>query len=229
MTCQPGDLPWIAVCATPRRKAAGEEGWFALAWFALAWTHLRLLSGGAVSSFMLTLITGGARSGKSTFAQSLCPPQAHAVYIATAVPIDGEMRERIARHRADRPASWLTIEEPLAVPSVIEAHASGSDFILIDCLTLWLNNLILEWRNDSFAALEAKAYAQAEALITATRHTRVVAVTNEVCSGIVPEPPLARQFRDLQGFVNQQMARAADAVYLLTCGIPMRIKPGGLA
>jgi adenosylcobinamide kinase / adenosylcobinamide-phosphate guanylyltransferase len=178
---------------------------------------------------MLTLITGGARSGKSTFAQSLCPPHAHALYLATAVPIDSEIRERIAKHRATRPGSWRTIEEPLAVPSVIEAHASESDFILIDCLTLWLNNLLLEWGSDSFATLETKAMAEAQALITAAQHGTVVAVTNEVGSGIVPESPVARQFRDLQGFLNQQMARAANTVYLLTCGIPMQIKPGGLA
>ena len=177
---------------------------------------------------MLTLITGGARSGKSTFAQSLCPPHAHAVYIATAVPIDDEMRERIAKHRATRPASWHTVEEPVAVPSVVEAHAVESDFVLIDCLTLWLNNLLLEWRDKPFATIESKASDEARALITAARRGTVVAVTNEVGSGIVPEPPLARQFRDLQGFVNQQMACAADKVYLLTCGIPIQIKPGGL-
>lgn len=175
---------------------------------------------------MLTLITGGARSGKSTFAQSLCPPDVHALYIATAVPIDSEMRERIARHRATRPPSWLTIEEPVAVPAVIEAHAGHADFILIDCLTLWLNNLFLEWRSDSFAAIETKALVQAQALITAARNCTVVAVTNEVGSGIVPEPLLARQFRDLQGFINQQIARAADNVYLLACGIAIQIKLG---
>lgn len=179
---------------------------------------------------MLTLVTGGARSGKSTFAQSLCPPNAHAVYIATAVPIDLEMRERIAKHRATRPGSWRTVEEAVAVPSAVEAHADQADFVLVDCLTLWLNNLVLEWRDDSFATMEAKALAQAQELITAARHGTVVAVTNEVGSGIVPESRVARQFRDLQGLLNQQMARAANRVYLLTCGIPMQIKcDGGLA
>jgi adenosyl cobinamide kinase/adenosyl cobinamide phosphate guanylyltransferase len=178
---------------------------------------------------MLTLITGGARSGKSTFAQSLCPPNARAVYIATALPIDDEMRERIAKHRACRPASWRTVEEPVAVSAAVEAHASESDFILIDCLTLWLNNLLLEWRDEPFAAIESKASYEAQTLITAAQHSAVVAVTNEVGSGIVPESPLARQFRDLQGLVNQQMARAAGHVYLLACGIPIQIKTGGLA
>ncbi|HZQ55020.1 MAG TPA: bifunctional adenosylcobinamide kinase/adenosylcobinamide-phosphate guanylyltransferase [Bryobacteraceae bacterium] len=175
---------------------------------------------------MLTLITGGARSGKSTFAQSLCPPHAHPVYIATAVPIDDEMRERIAKHRAARQPCWRTVEEPVAVPATVEAHTGESDFILIDCLTLWLNNLLLEWREEPFAAMESKASGEAQALITAARRGTVVAVTNEVGSGIVPEPPLARQFRDLQGLINQQVARAAEKVYLLTCGIAIQIKPG---
>lgn len=174
---------------------------------------------------MLTLITGGARSGKSTFAQSLCPPEAQAVYIATANPIDKEMCERIARHRAARPASWLTIEEPVAVPTLVEAHASRSNFILIDCITLWLSNLFMEWRNEDSSVIESKAIAQAEALAAAAESGTVVAVTNEVGSGIVPESALARQFRDVQGLVNQRMARVASNVYLLTCGIPVQIKP----
>jgi adenosylcobinamide kinase/adenosylcobinamide-phosphate guanylyltransferase len=180
---------------------------------------------------MLTLITGGSRSGKSTFAQSLCEGGASVVYIATASASDDEMRERIARHRSSRPICWRTIEEPLAVPDVVRAHASGSDFILIDCLTLWLSNLLFEWRDSDPAAVERRVCEQARELAEASTLGRVIAVTNEVGSGIVPESSVARQFRDIQGIVNQQIARAAGAVYVLTCGIPIQIKPhagGGL-
>jgi adenosylcobinamide kinase/adenosylcobinamide-phosphate guanylyltransferase len=174
---------------------------------------------------MLTLITGGTRSGKSTFAQSLCKGGASVLYIATASASDDEMRERIARHRSSRPVCWRTVEEPLAVPDVVRAHASGSDFILIDCLTLWLSNLLFEWRDSDAATVERRACEQARELTEASTQSRVIAVTNEVGSGIVPESRVARQFRDIQGLINQQIARAADAVYLLACGIPMQIKP----
>jgi adenosylcobinamide kinase/adenosylcobinamide-phosphate guanylyltransferase len=174
---------------------------------------------------MLTLITGGARSGKSTFAQSLCKGGASVVYIATALASDDEMCERIARHRSSRPSCWRTVEEPLAVPDVVRAHASGSDFILIDCLTLWLSNLLFEWRDSDPATVERRACEEARELTEASTQGRVIAVTNEVGSGIVPESSVARQFRDIQGLINQQIARAADAVYLLACGIPMQIKP----
>jgi adenosylcobinamide kinase / adenosylcobinamide-phosphate guanylyltransferase len=180
---------------------------------------------------MLTLITGGTRSGKSTFAQSLCERGASVVYIATASASDDEMRERIARHRSSRPICWRTVAEPLAVPDVVRTHASGSDFILIDCLTLWLSNLLFEWRDSDAATVERRACEQARELTEASTQGRVIAVTNEVGSGIVPESSVARQFRDIQGLINQQIARAADAVYLLTCGIPIQIKPnarGGL-
>src|SRR6185437_2885412 len=136
---------------------------------------------------MLTLITGGTRSGKSTFAQSLCKGGASVVYIATASASDDEMRERIARHRSSRPICWRTVEEPLAVPDVIRAHASGSDFILIDCLTLWLSNLLFEWRNSDTATVERRACEQARELAEASTQGRVIAVTNDVGSGIVPE------------------------------------------
>jgi adenosylcobinamide kinase/adenosylcobinamide-phosphate guanylyltransferase len=174
---------------------------------------------------MLTLITGGARSGKSTFAQSLCEGGATVVYVATALAIDDEMRERIAKHRTSRPVSWHTVEEPLAVPGVVRSHASKSDFVLIDCLTLWLSNLLFEWRKNDATTVERKACEQARELAEASNQGTVIAVTNEVGSGIVPESSLARQFRDLQGLVNQQIARAAETVYLLTSGLPIRIKP----
>ena len=188
-------------------------------------TDLRLQFGGADSSFMLTLITGGARSGKSSFGQSLCNEGKQVVYIATALPCDQEMRARISRHRASRPAWWLTVEEPIAVADVAGRHASSTNVVLIDCLTVWFSNLLFEWRNDDPLLVERKTHEQVAKLISISKRGNVIAVTNEVGSGIVPESRVARQFRDIQGFINQQVAEAADAVYLLVSGIPLLIKP----
>jgi len=188
-------------------------------------TDLRLQFGGAESSFMLTLITGGARSGKSSFGQSLCQEGKQVVYIATALPSDQEMRARISKHRSSRPASWLTVEEPIAVAEVAGRHASNTDIVLIDCLTVWFSNLLFEWRNDAPHTIERKAQEQIAELISISKRGNVIAVTNEVGSGIVPESFVARQFRDIHGFINQRVAQAADAVYLLVSGIPLRIKP----
>jgi adenosylcobinamide kinase/adenosylcobinamide-phosphate guanylyltransferase len=175
---------------------------------------------------MLTLITGGARSGKSTFAQSLCATDARVVYIATASADDDEMRQRILLHRESRPGFWLTIEEPVAVPAAVAKHSASVDFVVVDCLTVWLSNLLYEWRVYEMAAVQQKTMQQADELITASRTGKVIAVTNEVGSGIVPESPLARRFRDLQGFMNQRIARAADNVYLVVSGIPLPVKTG---
>src|SRR5581483_7143135 len=125
----------------------------------------------------------------------------------------------IAKHRAARQPCWRTVEEPVAVPATVEAHTGESDFILIDCLTLWLNNLLLELREEPFAAMASKTSGEAQALITAARRGTVFAVTSEGGAGIGPEPLFARQFRDLQVLFDQQVARAAEKVYLHTCGI----------
>jgi adenosylcobinamide kinase/adenosylcobinamide-phosphate guanylyltransferase len=169
---------------------------------------------------MLTLITGGARSGKSKFAQSLCIEAESVVYIATAEAIDAEMQQRIAHHRASRPAHWHTIEEPLNVPEAIARHAAAAGrVVLLDCLTVWLNNLL--FRGDD----ESSVSGSVDQLIAASANGNVVVVTNEVGSGIVPESALSRTFRDLQGFANQRVAEAAHFVHLVICGIPVRIKP----
>jgi adenosylcobinamide kinase / adenosylcobinamide-phosphate guanylyltransferase len=174
---------------------------------------------------MLTLITGGARSGKSSFAQSLCQQAERVVYIATATACDEEMRERIARHRHSRSACWITVEERLALAEVACRHVEHASIVLIDCLTIWLSNLLFELASDKPATIEHKAMEQAKQLIAASKRGNIIAVTNEVGSGIVPESPVARQFRDLQGFINQHMARAADSVYVVVSGIPLRLKP----
>ncbi|MBV9267726.1 MAG: bifunctional adenosylcobinamide kinase/adenosylcobinamide-phosphate guanylyltransferase, partial [Acidobacteriaceae bacterium] len=127
-------------------------------------------------------------------------------------------------HRKQRPASWVTIEERIAVPAVIAEHAPKTEVVLVDCLTLWLSNLLYEWRDDDTATLQRKAREQTAEFTDACNSGKVIAVTNEVGSGIVPESALARRFRDVHGFMNQQMARAAAEVYLLVSGIPLRIK-----
>ena len=163
----------------------------------------------------LTLVLGGARSGKSRRAEALIaalpPPW---TYIATAQAFDAEMHERIALHRERRDKRWLTVEEPLALP---QALAATKGPVLIDCLTLWLTNLMLGNHDlpDAFAALEA-------ALVAA--ENPVVLVSNEVGLGIVPENALARAFRDEQGRLNQRMAALAGHAVFMAAGLPMVLK-----
>lgn len=173
---------------------------------------------------MLTLVIGGARSGKSRFAQTLCQSGACVAFIATARADDEEMRARIARHRQDRPREWVTIEEPLAISQAVARQTSTSDFVLLDCLTVWLGNLCYERQRCGIEELERAASEEVERLVSAAAAARVVVVTNEVGCGIVPESSLGRLFQDLQGFVNQKVAVAAEVVYHVVAGIPVAIK-----
>jgi adenosylcobinamide kinase / adenosylcobinamide-phosphate guanylyltransferase len=185
---------------------------------------------------MLTLILGGARSGKSRYAQSLCHSPAQVVYIATArtdeQASDQEMRERIARHRADRPADWQTVEEPLDLPRAVRA-APVEAILLIDCITLWISNLMWELRGQTYATQEGEVLARIDDLVYSTRQRaesalatgEVIVVSNEVGSGLVPEHQLGRAFRDLQGFANQRLAQAADRVIFVVAGLPLLLKP----
>jgi adenosylcobinamide kinase / adenosylcobinamide-phosphate guanylyltransferase len=180
---------------------------------------------------MLTLVLGGARSGKSRYAQSLCGRSAQVVYIATAradeVDSDHEMRERVARHRADRPANWRTVEESLDLPRAVR-EAPVEAVLLIDCVTLWVSNLMWEYREQTAAAQEKLILAQVEDLILASRRPEgageIIIVSNEVGGGLAPEHPVGRAFRDLQGFANQRLARAADIVVFIVAGLPMPLK-----
>jgi len=177
----------------------------------------------------MILILGGARSGKSTFALRVADGGGgRRVYLATARPLDEEMRRRIARHREERPGTWRTVEEPLAVPDTLRAIGGQCDVALIDCLTLWLANILGEG-----GASEEEALEQVRALIEATRSVEcaVVIVSNEVGGGVVPENALARAFRDVVGRANQMLADAAEEVFLVVAGIPVRLKPqpGGSA
>lgn len=163
------------------------------------------------------LITGGARSGKSTLAERMVEGFGlPATYIATAQAFDSEMEQRIAAHQARRGPDWVTVAEPLDLPSALAA-ADPARPVLIDCLTLWLTNLMLsehDWRAP--AALLAGSLAEDRA--------PVVIVTNEVGAGIVPENALARAFRDAAGSLNQTIAAACDELWLSVAGHPLKIK-----
>ena len=174
---------------------------------------------------MLIMVTGGARSGKSRFAQEMASkrPGPHA-YLATAQTVDEEMRQRIEAHRKSRPAEWAVIEEPWAVPEALRRAARTAKTVIMDCVTLWMTNLLVQderfdERRAAVAANELLDAAQSAAEAT------VIVVSNEVGSGIVPDNELARRFRDCAGRANQVIAAQADEVYLLASGIPMRIKP----
>jgi len=173
---------------------------------------------------LLTFIIGGARSGKTALAQSLCPPESRVVYVATMRAEDDELRQRIRRHRSNRPTGWSTIEEPLAIAAAVRRASVEFDSIVLDCLTLWLSNFCWEHRECDAEELERRALAEAEDLGRACGGAHLIVVSNEVGCSIVPENALARSFRDLQGWVNQTIARAADEVWQTVAGIPVRIK-----
>jgi adenosylcobinamide kinase/adenosylcobinamide-phosphate guanylyltransferase len=165
----------------------------------------------------IILITGGARSGKSTRAEARAREFAgQPVYIATAEALDAEMGERIERHRARRGSEWLEREIPIELVATLDA-TDGAGARLVDCLTLWLSNLMHAERN-----LEQEATRLAEAL--GRQQSPVVLVTNEVGLGIVPDNALARRFRDAAGLLNQKIAHAADEVEFVVAGLPMRVK-----
>jgi adenosylcobinamide kinase/adenosylcobinamide-phosphate guanylyltransferase len=173
---------------------------------------------------MVSLIIGGARSGKSRFAQSLGVGARRAFYVATARAEDAEMEARIAEHRRQRPSNWCTIEAPLDIAGAVERSRGACDFLLLDCLTVWLSNYCWQHREKSERDIEAAALAEVARLATAAIEAHIVIVTNEVGCGIVPETPLGRFFRDLHGRINQEAARLAEQVILMVAGLPMTIK-----
>jgi adenosylcobinamide kinase/adenosylcobinamide-phosphate guanylyltransferase len=169
----------------------------------------------------LYFITGGARSGKSAFAERLADGfSGKRAYIATAQALDAEMVEKIEHHRKRRGASWDTFEEPLAVDELIRKLSDRYAVVLLDCLTLWLSNVIAHTGGDG------PVISRSDELVAALRGFGgvCIAVSNEVGLGIVPDNPLARRFRDLAGMLNQKAAQAADEAYFLASGIPVKIK-----
>jgi adenosylcobinamide kinase/adenosylcobinamide-phosphate guanylyltransferase len=185
----------------------------------------------------LVVVLGGARSGKSAFAQSLTAQLAGerpVIYLATAQGHDDEMRARIAGHRAERPAHWLTLEEPLDPGAALAAlgETGGAGAVVLDCVTLLVSNLLLQDTSlDAPGSQDAdRAEARVGEVIDALlaeylRHTwSLVLVTNEVGMGLVPPYPLGRQFRDILGRVNARLAQAADTVVFLVAGLPVELK-----
>ena len=182
----------------------------------------------------VTLVTGGARSGKSSFAETLVADRGQNIaYIATARAFDAEMEDRIAKHRLQRPSSWQTFEAPTDPSQIVAAQGNRVDTLLLDCMTVMITNRILshaiDWDQPAISRLneiEADVLDEVQALLSAAANSRadLVAVTNEVGYGIVPISPLSRFFRDCAGRVNQRMAAAADKVYLVVSGIPVQIK-----
>lgn len=165
----------------------------------------------------ILFVTGGARSGKSAFAERLAARAGGQVtYVATGEALDDEMRMRIARHRAIRPPEWDTVEEPLHLAGAI---VGLPDTVLVDCLSLWVSNQMMAERADD-EILSAADFFVAQAL---AHRGDVVVVTNEVGSGIVPDNVAARRYRDLLGWVNQRVAAAASEAYLLASGLPVRL------
>ena len=180
----------------------------------------------------ITLITGGSRSGKSSFAQKLAEEQPGSrLFVATCPVTDKEMEVRILRHIQDRQkGNWDTVEEP--VDLVQQLHDAGRyDTVLIDCLTLWVNNLLFEAAEKGRELDEERVSEETDKVIESAREHPgdVILVTNEVGLGIVPDNRLARAYRDLIGRCNQCVGLAADRVFLVTCGIPLQIKGTGNA
>jgi adenosylcobinamide kinase / adenosylcobinamide-phosphate guanylyltransferase len=177
---------------------------------------------------MLTLILGGARSGKSRLAERLIAGAARVRYIATSqIQDDAEMAARVERHRSRRPASWQTIEEPLALAEAVERASNDSGAILVDCLTIWLSNLLYQQRKGEDPPLEEFVRAEVLRIAASARRCQVILVSNELGSGIVPEAAVARAFRDAHGMMNQCAAEAADEVILTVAGLPLYLKKSG--
>ena len=177
----------------------------------------------------LTLIIGGTRSGKSTFATELAKKYRHVCYIATADSDqssqinDGEMLERIKKHRENRPAGWKTVEAPLALDKTVSNLNGTFDVVLIDCITIYVTNMLL---GSHKAEGDEYIIDAINKLCSVCKNVpfHVIIVTNEVGYGVVPDNALSRRFRDIAGYTNQIIAREADNVYLVTAGIENKIK-----
>ncbi|RUT28774.1 bifunctional adenosylcobinamide kinase/adenosylcobinamide-phosphate guanylyltransferase [Arsenicitalea aurantiaca] len=164
------------------------------------------------------LVLGGARSGKTGFAEALALRARRPAYLATAEALDAEMRERVDTHRRARAGRFATIEEPLALSDALIAAAREHDVILVDCLTLWITNLLVAEENVAAAVEElGNTLRQIDG-------ARVILVSNEVGLGIVPDNPMARSFRDLAGSAHQRLAEICTDVYFVVAGLPIAMK-----
>jgi len=181
----------------------------------------------------LILILGGARSGKSHFAQKLASGLGQRVlYVAPLLPLDEEMRRRIELHRKTRPSAWQTLEAPTGVAKALSEHIADAQVVLLDCLTLLVANLIslghdtTELEEGDYEAVEREMTAELEAILGCVEGSSasLIIVSNEVGSGLVPPYPLGRAFRDLLGEANQFIAERADKVYMMIAGLPLELK-----
>ncbi len=179
----------------------------------------------------LVLITGGARSGKSGFAERLAMQGNRVLFVATAEALDDDMARRIAAHRTGRPSEWDTLEEPRAVPQAILRDTTASttpyDTIIVDCLTIWVSNLLL--LHEGSADAEARILEAAGKLLDVHQSSdaRWIVVTNEVGLGVVPPSSLGRMYRDTLGRVNSLVASRADKVYLMAAGLALDLRALG--
>jgi adenosylcobinamide kinase/adenosylcobinamide-phosphate guanylyltransferase len=165
-----------------------------------------------------TMVLGGARSGKSSFAEQLVEASGlERVYLATATAEDDEMRSRIAHHRERRGNGWMTVEEPLALVDALTREATRGRAVLVDCLTLWLSNLMFSGRDPDVEARRLTRF------LGVARYP-IIFVSNEVGLGLVPETPLGRSFRDAQGRLNQIIAAAVPDVVFIAAGLPLWLK-----
>ena len=177
----------------------------------------------------ITFLLGGARSGKSSYAVDLAKScHGHVVYLATGVPCDEEMKERIEKHKSARPDSWDTIEEPLYVEGVLKRLNESAELVLLDCLGFLVSNLLLHYQNQGRKGSQIEdavlAHIMGIASIAKEIKPGMIIVSNEVGMGLVPETPLGRLFRDVLGRANQIVADRADEVLFFVAGLPIRVK-----
>ncbi len=178
-------------------------------------------------STIFALILGGARSGKSDYAEKLAAEMGQGVlYIATAEAGDEEMAARIATHRAARPTAWQTLEAPRNVGAALSRIATKPEVLLLDCITLLVSNIILSMEAEPQKAIESALQLEIDAILTAQRQLAVplIAVSNEVGLGLVPSYPLGRVYRDVLGRVNQKLAAEANRVLFMVAGLPLVVK-----
>lgn len=173
---------------------------------------------------MRTLILGGARSGKSRYAEQCASDSGkEVIYIATATAEDMEMQERIERHQLDRPDTWKTIEEQVELAKVLEAEAAEQNFLLVDCLTLWLNNILFD-RQGRIQQILFERETSALLGVLAELPGDIVLVSNEVGQGVVPIGEMTRRFVDEAGRLHQRLGQICDGVVLVTAGLPQKLK-----
>jgi adenosylcobinamide kinase/adenosylcobinamide-phosphate guanylyltransferase len=183
-------------------------------------TYLLILESSKVKQ--LVFVIGGCKSGKSRHALQTAEKIAanRRIFIATCAPQDAEMKQRVARHQKERGLNWVTVQEPLHLPAAILENSLEANVILVDCLTLWVNNLLME--TDDEKQIKENISRLIHTLEKATGP--VVLVSNEVGTGIVPKNKIARKYRDIMGLVNQAVAKAADKVIWMVAGIPVTVK-----